>query len=59
VIKNSLNNLQIAELENFLESIQSMLNRGSWTKEELVTLFEKTLVGFEHEEKGKFLDNKM
>jgi nucleoside-diphosphate-sugar epimerase len=59
VIKNSLNNLQIAELENFLESTQSMLNRGSWTKEELVTLFEKTLIGFEHEEKGKFLDNKM
>jgi FlaA1/EpsC-like NDP-sugar epimerase len=43
----------------FIETIQSMLNRRNWTKEELVTLFHKILPSFTHLEKEKYLDSKM
>ncbi len=59
VIKNKIDHTQIDKLEYFQESIETLLKRGTWNKEELVELFENTLPGFEHEEKGKFLDTKM
>ena len=36
-----------------------MKDRKSWTREELLKLFERTLPSFQHIEKGKFLDEKM
>ena len=59
VIKNKIDHTQIDKLEYFQESIETLLKRGAWNKEELVELFENTLPRFEHEEKGKFLDTKM
>lgn len=46
-------------LELFNEKIAQMKANGSWTKEEVVELFQKMIPTFEHEEKGKSLDNKM
>lgn len=58
VIKNGLADTG-DKLNFFLEQIESMKERGSWTKEEIVALFHKMIPGFGHEEKGKYLDGKM
>lgn len=46
-------------LTHFVTRIDEMRENRSWTKEEIVVLFKKLLPGFDHEEKGKFLDSKM
>lgn len=46
-------------LDYFLDQIHQMRERGKWTKEEIVELFQKVLPDFVHEEKGKYLDSKM
>jgi FlaA1/EpsC-like NDP-sugar epimerase len=46
-------------LKNFEYEILSFRNSGEWKKIDLVALFEKVLPGFEHAEKGKYLDSKM
>ncbi|MFK8047895.1 MAG: UDP-N-acetylglucosamine 4,6-dehydratase [Halioglobus sp.] len=46
-------------LENFEKSIAEYRNSGYWTKNDLVDLFTQTAPGFQHEEKGKYLDEKM
>jgi len=46
-------------LQNFEHSIEKMREKGSWGKEEIVKLFQSILPEFEHEEKGKYLDQKM
>lgn len=48
-----------ALLDSFENRIAEMKRRGNWTKEEMVELFHRILPEFEHEEKGKNLDNKM
>ena len=45
--------------ERFRREAARMLERGSWTKEELVALFHELIPGFEHEEKHKYLDQRM
>jgi FlaA1/EpsC-like NDP-sugar epimerase len=47
------------KLNHFESEITRLKNNGSWTKENLVDLFRDLLPEFEHEEKGKYLDNKM
>jgi FlaA1/EpsC-like NDP-sugar epimerase len=47
------------KLDYFLDSIASMKSSGQWTKEALVDLFHEMLPGFDHKEKGKYLDSKM
>ena len=47
------------KLDYFLDTISEMRNRGHWTKEEIVSLFHEMIPDFGHEEKGKYLDNKM
>lgn len=44
---------------HFTNTIQSMKNSGSWTKEQLVNLFFEMIPDFDYEEKGKYLDAKM
>ena len=39
--------------------IDSLKTNNSWTKEDLVSLFENTLPNFKHSEEGKNLDQKM
>lgn len=43
----------------FREFINSMLANGSWTKKELVELFNRTISEFKHIETEKYLDGKM
>lgn len=46
-------------LEYFLKQVNLMKERRNWTKENLVKLFQEMLPGFQHNEKGKYLDEKM
>ncbi|MGE4465974.1 UDP-N-acetylglucosamine 4,6-dehydratase [Sphaerochaeta sp.] len=46
-------------ISGFRDSINSMLSRGSWTKKEIVELFNKTIPEFKHIETEKYLDGKM
>ena len=46
-------------LNYFVDQILTMKTRGQWTKEELVTLFNKTMPDFGHMETGKYLDGRM
>jgi FlaA1/EpsC-like NDP-sugar epimerase len=43
----------------FEKEINNMKERLAWRKEDLVSLFEKLLPEFSHEEKGKSFDNRM
>ena len=43
----------------FQARIQAMLARGTWTKTELVELFNEMLPEFDHLETGKYLDDRM
>ena len=58
VIKNEpLFNSEL--LEEFIEYIESKKKVGSWTKEQIVTLFYQMIPDFGHKETGKYLDGKM
>ncbi len=46
-------------LDFFLEKIDKMKNEKIWLRDEIVSLFFKTIPEFEHKETGKFLDNRM
>ena len=46
-------------LERFMETITRLKEQGSWTKQELVDLFNYMLPAFAHKETGKYLDGKM
>lgn len=48
-----------ALLEKFTSSIQEMKKNKSWTKGEIVDLFNELIPNFNHKETGKYLDNKM
>ena len=52
VIKNN-QSINLHELEKFEASIESLLKKGSWTKTEIVKIFEDTLIDFNHNELGK------
>jgi len=47
------------KLDNFLKEIREMRESGSWSREDLISLFLRTLPEFHHKETGKFLDNRM
>jgi len=36
-----------------------MKEERRWTRDQLITLFQELLPGFNHDEKGRFLDDKM
>lgn len=46
-------------LEHFVEEISKMKARGQWSKEDLVSLFNKMIPDFGHKETGKYLDGRM
>lgn len=48
-----------AKLDYFEQSIRRMRNARSWTRTELIELFNDMIPEFEHKETGKFLDEKM
>lgn len=58
VIKNEIRHN--SDLLTYFEAqINSMKTKGHWSKEELVSLFHKMIPGFDHKDKGKYLDSKM
>jgi FlaA1/EpsC-like NDP-sugar epimerase len=58
VIKNGPE-FDAARIEHFESAIAAMRKRGSWTRGELVELFNETIPEFQHKETGKFLDGRM
>jgi FlaA1/EpsC-like NDP-sugar epimerase len=58
VIKNDLN-FDEDKLNYFTTSINGMVDKGSWQKEEIVNLFFKLIPNFGHKETGKYLDQRM
>ena len=46
-------------LEHFESAISAMRARGTWSRTEIVDLFNQTLPEFSHKETGKFLDGRM
>lgn len=58
IIKNELN-IEESKLQVFETEIQKLKNKGSWTKKELVALFNQMIPNFNHKETGKYLDAKM
>jgi FlaA1/EpsC-like NDP-sugar epimerase len=46
-------------LHEFADAIAGMLDRGSWTRSELIDLFNRMIPEFMHKDTGKFLDGRM
>lgn len=46
-------------LEHFLLKINELKSSKGWSKEDLVSLFNEMIPGFDHKEVGKYLDGKM
>lgn len=47
------------EIDNFFMEMEGIFNKPSFTKEEVVSAIKQFIPNFEHEEKGKNLDQKM
>jgi len=58
VIKNEPN-FDVSSLDHFEVSIQAMRKRGTWTRGEIIDLFNAMIPEFTHKETGKFLDGRM
>ena len=58
VIKNASNS-DIESLDYFNDEIRRMRTIGSWTRLDLISLFNRMIPEFDHKETGKFLDDKM
>jgi UDP-N-acetylglucosamine 4,6-dehydratase len=58
IIKNEMENFD-GPIDYFEYSINSMKERKSWTKQEIVDLFHYMIPDFGHKETGKYLDAKM
>ena len=58
VIKNDYSD-HISKVELFRNEVLGLRHTKTWTKENLVDLFNRTLPEFQHKETGKYLDSKM
>ena len=58
IIKSNLD-ISEQEIAFFKEQVLSMLERGRYSKESILELFQRLLPKFNHYEKGKYLDSKM
>lgn len=58
VVKNNLE-VDYDKINYFEDTIHQFKKKGSWTKKELVDLFNYMIPNFDHKEKGKYLDAKM
>ncbi len=47
------------KLDHFINSIESLRKKGTWTKEDIVSLYLSILPDFDHKETGKYLDQRM
>ena len=58
IIKNDLK-VENEKIQYFENKIFEMRQKLSWTKEEIVNIFNYMIPNFNHKETGKYLDNKM
>jgi len=58
VVKNDLN-VENGKLTQFESAISAMKNSRSWSKAEIVDLFNQMIPNFAHKETGTYLDSKM
>ncbi len=58
VIKNNAN-YDLSKLNYFTKEIKRLRDESSWSKELLVDLFNRTITDFNHQEKDKYLDERM
>jgi len=58
IIKNQPN-FDEAKLDNFMDGIETLREKGTWTKDEIVKLYFGLLPEFAHKETGKYLDQRM
>ena len=58
VIKNKAN-YDGAQLDNFLNAIESLRGGYAWEKAPLIDLFNEMIPDFDHKETGKYLDGRM
>ena len=58
IIKNPLL-VEEGKISLFSQKINSFKEKGEWSKEEIVNVFDEIIPNFEHKEKGKYLDSKM
>ena len=47
------------KLDGFLAGIAALKRHGTWTKNDLLSLFTDVLSNFNHKETGKYLDQRM
>jgi FlaA1/EpsC-like NDP-sugar epimerase len=48
-----------AKLDDFMDGIEALRNKGTWTKDDIVKLYFGLLPEFAHKETGKYLDQRM
>jgi FlaA1/EpsC-like NDP-sugar epimerase len=58
VIKNQPD-FDEAKLDDFMDGIQALRNKGTWGKDDIVKLYFGLLPDFAHKETGKYLDQRM
>ena len=58
VIKNQ-SDFDEAKLDDFMNNIEALREKGTWTKEDIVKLYFGLLPEFAHKETGKYLDQRM
>jgi len=58
VIKNGPD-FDEAKLDDFMEGIEALRKKGTWTKDDIVKLYFGLLPEFAHKETGKYLDQRM
>jgi len=58
VIKNQPD-FDEAKLDDFMGGIEALREKGTWTKDDIVTLYFGLLPEFAHKETGKYLDQRM
>ena len=58
VIRNEPN-FDDDKLEDFMSGINALINKGTWSKDEIVDLYFGLLPDFAHKETGKYLDQRM
>ena len=46
-------------LDIFISGVETFLDKGSWTKNDIIKLFLQVLPEFDHKETGKYLDQRM
>ena len=58
VIKNKPD-FDEAKLDNFMNGIEALRGKGTWTKDDIVKLYFDLMPEFAHKETGKYLDQSM